>query len=144
MQREKKQLNIKVFLIFININLENVSEAERNKILSERVSLDNEIKNYNVKCEQIREEELARKKKHQDDLKYQMLEKERLQQKEQQAKIYEERAAKLWEMEYSKKINEQKEMHLRKVIYYRNLFYHTFSCKKLKEEKEFDLIFINI
>ncbi len=46
-----------------------------------------------------------------------MMEKERLRQKELQDKIYEERAAKLWEMDYSKKISDQKELHLKKVFY---------------------------
>ncbi len=45
-----------------------------------------------------------------------MMEKERLKQKETQDKLYDERAAKLWEMDYQRKINEHKENHFRKVI----------------------------
>jgi hypothetical protein len=44
-----------------------------------------------------------------------MTEKERLKQKELQDKLYDERAAKLWEMDYQRKINEQREIHFRKV-----------------------------
>lgn len=44
------------------------------------------------------------------------MEKEKRRQKELQDKIYEERAAKLWELEYQKKIDEQKQIHLKKVI----------------------------
>ena len=35
--------------------------------------------------------------------------------KEQQDKLYEERAAQLWEMEYQKKIDEQKALHLQRL-----------------------------
>ena len=44
-----------------------------------------------------------------------MREKEMLREKEKQDKIYEERAAKLWEMEYQKKINLQRELHLKRL-----------------------------
>jgi hypothetical protein len=44
-----------------------------------------------------------------------MTEKEVMRRKELQDKLYEERAAKLWEIEYQKKINQQKEIHLKKV-----------------------------
>jgi hypothetical protein len=45
-----------------------------------------------------------------------MIEKEKNKQKELQDKIYEERAAKLWEIEYQKKIDHQKELHAKKVL----------------------------
>jgi hypothetical protein len=61
---------------------------------------------------------LQRKKVHQDDLRYQMMEKDKLTLKETQDKLYDERAAKLWELEYQKKINEQKEIHVKKVRVY--------------------------
>lgn len=74
------------------------------------------IKKYTDQCEKIKNEEISRRKKHQDDLKYQMIEKEKMRHKEIQDKIYEERAAKLWEMEYSKKISDQRQLHLQKVL----------------------------
>jgi hypothetical protein len=67
-----------------------------------------------------------------------MMEKEKLKLKETQDKLYDERAAKLWELEYQKKINDQKEIHLKKVI-----LCLTLSCKKLKEGKSFKSIKIN-
>jgi len=48
-------------------------------------------------------------------LKYQIDLKEKQRQKEIQDKIYEERAAKLWEMQYQKKVLEQKELHQKRV-----------------------------
>lgn len=90
----------------------------KEEIKKEREELDQEIKNYKEACERIYQEEAARRKKHQDDLRYQMQEKERQRQKELQDKIYEERAAKLWEMEYQKKINDQRQLHLQKVNNY--------------------------
>jgi hypothetical protein len=44
-----------------------------------------------------------------------MMEKNKLTLKETQDKLYDERAAKLWELEYQKKINDQKQIHLQKV-----------------------------
>ena len=81
------------------------------------LQLDNEIKKYQDAVERIKEEGASRRKMHQEDLKHQMTEKEKMRQKENQDKLYEERAAKLWEIEYQKKINEQKELHLKKVIF---------------------------
>ena len=83
--------------------------------MKERAQLDSEIQNYNDACEKINQEQAARRKKHQEDLKFQMAEKERMRHKELQDKLYEERAAKLWEIEYQKKIDEQRRLHLKKV-----------------------------
>ncbi len=107
-----------------------MKEEEIQKIIKEREELDKEIKNYQVACEKIKEEDLVRRKKHQDDLKYQMAEKEKQRQKDVQDKLYEERAAKLWEMEYQKKIGEQRILHKQKVYNFYN-----FSWKKLKREE---------
>jgi hypothetical protein len=46
--------------------------------INERVELDNQIKLYQEACELIKDEEAHRRKRHQDDLKYQMMEKEQL------------------------------------------------------------------
>jgi len=81
------------------------------------MELDNQILKFTDECNRIHKEEFARRRKHQDDLKYQIGEKERIQQKEKQDKIYEERAAKLWEMEYQKRINDHKELHQKKVFF---------------------------
>jgi hypothetical protein len=43
------------------------------------------------------------------------MEKDKLKLKETQDKLYDERAAKLWELDYQKKINDQREIHLKKV-----------------------------
>ncbi len=47
-----------------------------------------------------------------------MVEKDNFRKKETQDKLYEERAAKLWEIEYQKKISDQRELHLQKVSTY--------------------------
>lgn len=92
-----------------------MTQSEKSQILKERSELDNEIKTYQVACEIIKQEEASRRKKHQDDLKYQISDKEKQRQIELQDKLYEERAAKLWEIEYQKKIDEQRQLHLKKV-----------------------------
>lgn len=46
---------------------------------------------------------------------YQISAKENQRRRELQDKLYEERAAHLWEMEYQKKIIEQKELHKQKL-----------------------------
>ncbi len=85
------------------------------QIQKERKELDEEIKKYQAACERIKQEDAERRKIHQDDLRYQMQEKEKFRQKENQDKLYEERAAKLWEIEYQKKIDEQRQLHFQKV-----------------------------
>lgn len=93
-----------------------MQEFEKDNLARERLDLDIQIRKYSEECERIQQEELFRRKKHQDDLKYQMDQKEKMKHKEIQDKIYEERAAKLWEMEYQRRINEQKEQHKKRVI----------------------------
>ena len=95
--------------------LENIQEDEKQQLLNERMSLDREIKNYQNAVQKINEEELMKRRKHQDDLKYQIAEKDKQRQRENQEKLYQERAAKLWELQYQKKINDQKELHMQRV-----------------------------
>ena len=105
--------------IRVNIsNSENLSEYEKQQLAKERSAIDETVRKYHEQLEQIRIEDLQRKKVHQDDLRYQMMEKEKLKLQETQDKLYDERAAKLWELEYQKKINDQKEIHLTKVYFY--------------------------
>ena len=94
-----------------------MQEVEKNQLLKERMELDNQILKFTGECDRIQKEEFERRKKHQDDLKYQITVKERIRQKENQDKIYEERAAKLWELEYQKRINDHKELHQKKVYF---------------------------
>ena len=89
-----------------------VAQSERESILKERIILDEEIRKYNEKLEEIKKEDALKRKSHQDDLIYQMKEKQYQKDIENQDKTYEERAAKLWEIDYQKKINEQRELHL--------------------------------
>lgn len=92
-----------------------IEQEDRDAILKERVTLEEEIDRYNKKLEEIKIEEAQRRKAHQEDLKYQMREKNMLRDKEKQDQIYDERAAKLWEMEYQKKIDMQRELHLKRL-----------------------------
>jgi len=92
-----------------------VAQAERESISNERIVLDEEIRKYNERLEQIKIEDAYKRKAHQDDLIYQMKEKQLQREKENQDKIYEERAAKLWEKEYQKKIDEQRQLHLQRL-----------------------------
>lgn len=98
----------------------NLKEEEKKQIEKERAILDNEIIQYNQKIAEIKREDARRRKEHQSELIYQISEKENQKLKELQDKRYEERAAQLWEMEYQKKINQQREIHLKKLAEIKN------------------------
>ena len=98
----------------------NLREEEKKQIAKERDILDNEILQYNKKIEEINREAAQRRKEHQNELLYQISEKENQKLKQLQDQKYEERAAQLWEMEYQKKINQQREIHLRKLAEIKN------------------------
>ena len=88
-----------------------LKEDEKNAILEERKQVDKAIDDYYNKIEAINKIEADKRKAHQNQLLYQIREKEDLRKRERQDVKYEERAAQLWEMEYQQKINEQKEIH---------------------------------
>ena len=88
-----------------------LKEDEKNAILEERKEVDKAIDDYYNKIEEINKIEADKRKAHQNQLLYQIREKEDLRKRERQDVKYEERAAQLWEMEYLQKINEQKEIH---------------------------------
>lgn len=87
---------------------------------SERRKLDDEIKRYFERLEEIRRNNGLIRKTHQSQLLYQMSEKENQKRRDIQEKLYEERLAYLWELEYRKKINQQKELHLQKLAEIKN------------------------
>jgi len=91
------------------------TENERKAIDEERKKLDEEIKKYNDAVDKIRKDEAVKRKKHQDDLLYQIGEKDVQKKKEINDKHYEEREAKVREIEYAKKIALQREIHLKKL-----------------------------
>ena len=67
--------------------------------------------------ERIKKEKFNTKKSNQNDLVYQISEKERLKSKDNHDKLLEERTAKLLEAEYLRKIEEYKIHQFKKVIY---------------------------
>ena len=92
-----------------------IKEDEKNAIAQERVVLDNEINEYYDKLEKINKAEADKRKQHQNQLLYQIKEKEDLRKKERQDIRYEERAAQLWEKEYQNKIDEQRAIHFKRL-----------------------------
>ena len=92
-----------------------IKEDEKNAITQERSKLDKEIGEYYDKLEEINKAEALKRKKHQNQLLYQIKEKDELRKKERQDIFYEERASKLWEKDYQNKIKEQKELHFRRL-----------------------------
>jgi unconventional prefoldin RPB5 interactor 1 len=88
-----------------------LKEDEKNAVLEERKQVDKAIDDYYNKIEEINKIEADKRKAHQNQLLYQIREKEDLRKRERQDVKYEERAAQLWEIEYQQKINEQKELH---------------------------------
>ena len=65
--------------------------------------------------EQIKKNEQEKRKNHQNQLKYQIQEKDRLRKREMQDILYEERASQLWEQDYQNKINEQRALHFKRL-----------------------------
>ena len=90
-------------------------ENEKNLMLKERKDLDQKINDYYDYLEQINKNEAEKRKLHQNQLRYQIQEKEQLRKREMQDVLYEERAAQLWEQDYQNKINEQKALHLKRL-----------------------------
>jgi len=90
-------------------------EDEKNLMAQERKELDQNINDYYDYLEQINKKEAEKRKIHQNQLRYQMQEKEQLRKKEMQDVLYEERAAQLWEQDYQNKINEQKALHYKRL-----------------------------
>ena len=65
--------------------------------------------------EEIKKAEALKRKQHQNQLLYQIKEKDDLRKRERQDVLYEERAAQLWEKEYQQKIDEQEVFHLKRL-----------------------------
>ena len=91
------------------------AEEEKQKLIGERNELDKKMDEYYDYLEKISKEELAKKKAHQNMLLSQIYEKDVLRKKEMQDVKYEERAAQLWEQDYQNRINEQRELHLKRL-----------------------------
>ena len=89
-------------------------EDEKNLMKQEREDLDKKINDYYDYIEQVNKNEAERRKNHQNQLRYQIQEKDNLRKREMQDVLYEERAAQLWEQEYQNKINEQRALHLQR------------------------------
>ena len=92
-----------------------ILENEKNLMKKERSELDKKVNEYYVYLNQIKKNEEEKRKNHQNQLKYQMQEKDRLRKREMQDILYEERAAQLWEQDYQNKINEQRQLHLKRL-----------------------------
>ena len=92
-----------------------IKEDEKNAIKEYRKQLDNEIDEYYEKLDEINKAEAIKRKQHQNQLLYQIKEKEDLKKRERQDVLYEERAAQLWEKEYQEKIREQRALHLQRL-----------------------------
>ena len=90
-------------------------ENEKNIIKQERKDLDQKVNDYYNYLEEIKKNEAEKRKTHQQQLRYQIQEKERLRKREMQDTLYEERAAQLWEQDYQNKINEQRALHLKRL-----------------------------
>ena len=92
-----------------------IKEDEKNAIKEYRKQVDNEIDEYYEKLDEINKAEAIKRKQHQNQLLYQIKEKEDLKKRERQDVFYEERAAQLWEKEYQEKIREQRALHLQRL-----------------------------
>lgn len=95
-----------------------ISEQEKIAYAKERDEVEKQVREHMENMERIKQENLNKKKSHQNDLIYQIGEKEKLKHKETHHKLLEERNAKLLEAEYVKKIEQYKINQYKKVIYY--------------------------
>ncbi len=95
-----------------------MNEQEKLSIVKEREELEREIKKHMENIEKAKLEKFNRKKNHQNDLLYQITEKDKLKNKEIHDRALEERTAKMLELEYLRKIEDYKQLQLKKV----NLF----------------------
>ncbi len=93
-----------------------MNEQEKLSIVREREELEKEIKKHLENVERANTEKFNRKKSHQNDLLYQISEKEKVKDRESHDKVFEERSSKLLEMEYQKKIKDYKMLQFKKVI----------------------------
>jgi len=108
-----------------------LNEQEKLNILKEREELEKEIKNYMEQFEKKKNDTFNKKKGHQNDLLYQISEKEKFKNKELHDRALEERSAKILEMEYLKKIEDYKQLQNKKVY----KFYLIFLYKWLRKVK---------
>ena len=92
-----------------------LKEDEKNSVIQERTILDDEINKYYDKLEELNKAEANKRKQHQNQLLYQIKEKDDLRKKERQDIRYEERASQLWEKEYQDKIDEQRAIHYKRL-----------------------------
>ena len=90
-------------------------ENEKSILQQERKDLDQKVNDYYNYLEQIKKNDAEKRKNHQNQLRYQIQEKERLRKREMQDILYEERAAQLWEQDYQNKINEQRALHFKRL-----------------------------
>ena len=88
---------------------------KKNAIIEDSKEVDKQIDEYYNKLEEINKAEALKRKQHQNQLLYQIKEKDDLRKRERQDVLYEERAAQLWEKEYQQKIDEQKALHLKRL-----------------------------
>ena len=85
-----------------------LSEEEKWKVQYDKQVIDEEIQRTQAEAEEKKMRETISKKNHQADILKQINERDREQRRVIQEKMFEERAAKLAELEYSRRIQEQK------------------------------------
>lgn len=91
--------------------------------------------------ERLKKEKFDKKKSNQNDLVYQINEKEKMRHKENHDKVLEERTAKLLEAEYLRKIEEYKQHQNRKVIIFCQIFKIIFYRLRKLEIRNISIIF---
>jgi hypothetical protein len=85
-----------------------MTEEEKWKVAYDKQVIDEEIARMQAEAEEKKQRDALTKKNHQADILKQINERDREQRRVIQEKMYEERAAKLAELEYTRRIQEQK------------------------------------
>jgi hypothetical protein len=115
----KKPLSLKVYKFYYiyYLILEDISEQDRIAYSKEREEVEKQVREHMENMERINKENLIKKKSHQNDLVYQIGEKEKLKCKENHDKLLDERTTKILEADYMRKIEQYKYNQYKKVIF---------------------------
>lgn len=85
-----------------------IADEDKWKLQYEKQVIDEEIQRMQAEAEEKKARDAIQKKNHQTDILKQINERDREQRRAIQEKMYEERAAKLAELEYTRRIQDQK------------------------------------
>lgn len=94
-----------------------LTEQEKLENAREKIEVEKQVKQHLENMERIKKEKLEKRKSNQNDLIYQINEKEKMRYKDNHDKMLEERTAKILEAEYLRRIADYKQIQNKRVIF---------------------------